>query len=330
MTTRGSEPSPLSLVNFDGVRALTAVITRRDETAIMDASLLDLGVEGAYSRRVYQPLKEEPALFRKFADLNDDVDSFVSFADRYGLPFRVLGSGLPHYVARDEQTGELTFHDERLDDDKVPPSGEADAWGVWLSDLRRDRQTMAVAVRILDALKWDLQTDLLSELLTIEGPRVRGDTLLPIQVRVTAPLPEMVLTALTLRTHQEVWPRVRPNTPGWEIRARRVAARAVLAALVHLNAGGTTPSLALVDGTMRAQDDLQLRLAFQPHSLWDAMWLQLTLAVDGNRRYERCPVCGEWWDATDCRQDRQTCSDRCRKARSRAGGRTNSSGTVRS
>jgi len=46
--------------------------------------------------------------------------------------------------------------------------------------------------------------------------------------------------------------------------------------------------------------------------------LQLALAVDGNRVYSSCPVCGAWWDATDAHSQKKTCSERCRQAKWRA------------
>lgn len=54
-----------------------------------------------------------------------------------------------------------------------------------------------------------------------------------------------------------------------------------------------------------------LRPTLEVSSLIGAMWLQFALAVDGNRKYRSCPECGEWWDATDTRLDRQTWNSQC-------------------
>lgn len=60
-----------------------------------------------------------------------------------------------------------------------------------------------------------------------------------------------------------------------------------------------------------------LRITFEAEDLRAAMWLQLALAVDGDRRYDSCKNCGKWWDATDAHPKKKTCSDACRKALSR-------------
>lgn len=56
-----------------------------------------------------------------------------------------------------------------------------------------------------------------------------------------------------------------------------------------------------------------LRLTFSVRSLMDAMWLQLALAVDGDREYASCEVCGKWWDAMNAHPTKRTCGPRCRQ-----------------
>ena len=59
-----------------------------------------------------------------------------------------------------------------------------------------------------------------------------------------------------------------------------------------------------------------LRLSFEAPNLIALLWLQLALAIDGNREYRTCPVCGNWWDATDARAHKKVCSDKCRAKKS--------------
>src|SRR5262249_32753978 len=53
---------------------------------------------------------------------------------------------------------------------------------------------------------------------------------------------------------------------------------------------------------------------FVPKNLRAALWWQFAQAVEGNRDYHRCPVCGRWFERSPGvnRADRQTCSPTCR------------------
>lgn len=59
-----------------------------------------------------------------------------------------------------------------------------------------------------------------------------------------------------------------------------------------------------------------LRLTYGADNLIGAMWLQFAFAVDGDRTYRDCPVCGKWWDATEARSHKAVCSDKCRAKKS--------------
>lgn len=99
-----------------------------------------------------------------------------------------------------------------------------------------------------------------------------------------------------------VWEREPRRTPREEVQA-------ALSQLISSNVGGE--SAVAHDGSL---DGSGLRLTFRVQSLLAAMWLQLALAVDGNRRYDYCRNCGKWWDATDAYPHKKVCSDTCRKA----------------
>src|SRR5262249_16845051 len=55
-----------------------------------------------------------------------------------------------------------------------------------------------------------------------------------------------------------------------------------------------------------------LRLA--PHGLFGAICLQFAQAIDGDRNYQACPVCGRWFELAPGvnRADKLMCSDACR------------------
>lgn len=64
-----------------------------------------------------------------------------------------------------------------------------------------------------------------------------------------------------------------------------------------------------------------LQLVFFVPNLAGAMWLQLAVAVDGDRKYKPCPVCSRRYDATHSRSHKQVCSDKCRAKKAYLRGR---------
>ena len=58
----------------------------------------------------------------------------------------------------------------------------------------------------------------------------------------------------------------------------------------------------------------RIGLYFVPNSLIGALWLQFTLAVDGNKKYERCTECKTWFEVSldAARTNRRYCKDACR------------------
>ena len=58
----------------------------------------------------------------------------------------------------------------------------------------------------------------------------------------------------------------------------------------------------------------QLRFVITPTSLISAMWLQLSIAVDGNRNYRICEDCRRWFEVgAEARSDAKFCSNACRQ-----------------
>ena len=64
----------------------------------------------------------------------------------------------------------------------------------------------------------------------------------------------------------------------------------------------------------------KLRLFIRPQSLIAGMWLQLALAIEGDRQYRSCEGCGRWFEVGggQKRSDAETCGPSCRKRRERA------------
>ncbi len=65
---------------------------------------------------------------------------------------------------------------------------------------------------------------------------------------------------------------------------------------------------------MGGPDDDRLRLHLVPRNLLAALWLQLAEAIDRERDYRRCELCGKWFDITsdDAGARKMFCSNACR------------------
>jgi hypothetical protein len=60
----------------------------------------------------------------------------------------------------------------------------------------------------------------------------------------------------------------------------------------------------------RTHPDLRIQLV--PSSLISALWLQLAMAIDGNRNYRRCESCTRWFELSgDARGDAKFCRQAC-------------------
>jgi hypothetical protein len=225
-----------------------------------------VGVEG----ESYVPLKDEPALFRIFAGIEDTPEAFADFARAYGsldpLPDRIsrTARSLPEGYAGDEED-----------------------WG-------EARENMALAIELWDELRDGSPSDLLAR--RWETKRV-GDEV-------------------------GVYPKGPPQY--WEgelmdscllIVAADSSDREIVQAMLRsevnqgLKFADVTPALAPTNKSYGAG----LRLTYRVGSLLGAMWLQLALAIDGNRDYRTCGGCGLPWDATGARASRDWCSERCRQ-----------------
>ncbi len=241
-----------------------------------------IGKEGA----AYEPLRDEPALFKTFADLQSTEDAFAAFACQYGRLQR------PHMF--------MSFLDQVIaqygTDGIEGYAGSFDEWSASLGHVSR-------AVRLWEGLRAGRSKELL---LAHYEMRKVGDSLLVYDKGSLALPPgvspelellgrEPVLVAAAIATEREIAQAL----------LRRQVARMLVAQDVSL-------SFAVTDRAYGAG----LRLTFGVYTLEAAMWLQLALAIDGNREYQICDVCGKWWDATDARSHKKVCSDKCRAKKS--------------
>jgi hypothetical protein len=100
-----------------------------------------------------------------------------------------------------------------------------------------------------------------------------------------------------------------PPTGGWT--------RLMEAVRPHLSTPGTMPS-AYAD--LLPGPDRPLAVQVVATGLLEALWLQLALAIDGDKRHRACAQCGRWFelDPAIARTSRTFCSDACKSRAARA------------
>jgi hypothetical protein len=298
MTTSRHEPSVSELVDFRWHRLSSPrwQTVHRDGSEDLDKDgnvvtsyapsdrVVMLGEEG----EAYDPLKEEPALFLKFAGLDDTEEAFAEFARRYGRLTR------PHVFA--------SFADQVIAEysaDKIEGfAGGLDEWS-------GSRLLMSRVVRLWEGLRAGRATEVIS---ADYRTRIVGESRL---VYAATDVPDPVPYGLPpeLQFGDRAPLLVVPNTATDRDIAQGLLRRGTARMLV---AQGVSLSLAATGQPYGSG----LRLTFGVYTLEAAMWLQLALAIDGNREYQICEVCGEWWDATDARSHKKVCSDKCRAKKS--------------
>lgn len=231
----------------------------------------------------YEPLRDESAMFREFAALSVNRDSYLEFARSYGPLTGRPGVALP------------------------------DRLSIWLAEQYR----MKRAVGLLDALNNQVTDDLRGLGIRTEPAlpwgtlaylTFRGRELGAIHDDASASEAPSKVVAAVYRAVGECDSKVlvSSDSSSREI-VQAVLTRTVTDALARYDVAPTLEP----DGSTLPNGS-GLRLSFEVRSLAGAMWLQLLLAADENRTYRTCPVCGRWWDATDARSHKVVCSDRCR------------------
>lgn len=285
--------SPASLVVFEWSRMDNPTWVGSDALRV----LCGFSADGTY-----RPLKSEPALFRTFASLRDAEDVFATFAGRYGD----LYDG--DHLVRD---GKVLSQDDGLDEGPGF-DGVGNTFAVW----KAHRGLLAFALRLWDALNEGRARDVIGTDLVLKATPDDDidDPARRLPMRIQGRIGELLVD---LGAHPSAIPAL-GGAYSWLGYASKTSSpeaivRSALATLITEMCGSVDVAMEVSSAQPGG-----LRLTFEVSSLIGAMWLQFALAVDGNREYRSCPVCGEWWDSTETRSDRQTCSDRCRKRRHRA------------
>jgi hypothetical protein len=227
----------------------------------------------------YAPL-QDPALFRVFAATDPAPEGILAFATTFGL----LTGGRP-LLSPDRHRKSLGLHGERLD--------------FWQAEVR----SMHRAVEVLDLIQ---AGDLAGLAQRIEFlPLEEGPLLV-----TYAGGPEGEASRGTRAAAE--WPKVEIMTGPEDSYAPGDLVGPALALVqdeVNRRLGGKAQ--------VRLERDPECgrpRLALLPSDLLAAMWLQLARAIDADKRYRTCRVCGKWFEVSPegARETRLTCSESCR------------------
>jgi hypothetical protein len=247
-----------------------------------------LDYDTPYQGKVYHPLKAEPALFRKFADLPiADLDAIRSFANEYGN----LGTGMNFFLAA---RGETIL--ETIDKSPRPMTPVI---GMPLDEWVRQIDDMHQAVEIWDLIRRKDRANLSRFVSWAEaeyGPDGRTPRKLAGWYYDSRPdLPSQA---------KDPWGSL-PPSPG------RI--REWIEPVMDLCKPGDVfmPALFLVQRWVNNQlqkhviprllyhtDLSQQVLQIIPSSLVGAMWLQLAQAIAGKKDYRTCKECGRWFEVS--------------------------------
>jgi hypothetical protein len=248
--------------------------------------------------RWYCPLREQPALFRKFADTPATFAGIVNFANLYGN----LGGG--EHVTQIGGTGE-----------RVGEMFRAEPVTQWLEHLLSMRQAVNL---------WDLAAA--GDRATL-GTLLRwdGDSLI-YEPRYDWKFP------VSIDEHSKRWIR---EPPGLHHRHPELSQEPVVVLREDRSRGqierlqGDVVGFALLTMTqivncwlwrgpgLRLGENLRSgrpALHYWPLNLASALWLQLAIAVSEDRRFRVCKECKEWFEIPlrGARISREYCSNACR------------------
>jgi hypothetical protein len=260
---------------------------------------------GTWSMRGYQPLTDEPALFRKFADVMPTETSIQVFATRYGglgvVEFICLPNGRPSH-------GE-PFH-------------------LWVEEIRSLKAVLQLWDALTEKRYEDLAHWMYLERGPWDGPEEWDFIIRYVPDRLPEDDPQVVHMPLVripaLVPGRWMWSAGDTGRPSGDPTIREVSrnpqelALAYIRELINLRLRDYT-STRLLDREA-SRDGVPLGLSIVPTNLLGAIWLQCARAIEGVGRYQRCPRCQEWFAVPPkaMRENTNYCSTRCRVAAFRA------------
>jgi hypothetical protein len=256
--------------------------------------LVEAGEPGLTARRRYDPLAQNPALFRAFAEVPPTEDGILAFANEWGAlgeADRIVG-----------ETPLATRPAELLLTWVRAISEMRQAVWVWnkLTSKSRDEQR-----ELLRRVRWERAEEGNTSVLYDSHPHLS-----PRQ-------------AVSDDGYARVATVIASSLPGDESLAQfqegevATPARHFLCRLANRNLlGRVSPRLVPDEGlVMGSLLSVMASLRWQPANLFACLWLQFARIMSSDKEQRVCPGCGRWFEvkAKGTRSDRRYCSDPCRK-----------------
>lgn len=256
----------------------------------------------------YEPLSELPALFREFAAMPVDRHAYLAFAEAFGPLTARPDGGFPARLSFwGREHLELRYAVSLFD--ALGSGGTDDLEALGIVSKSSDGNPMAdrrFEVAPSYAGDWD---QIIESLFECSSRECDAFTVQTLRNRVSGNTEGEALERLMARR-----PEVIVYTYGRKDTSPRIIVRRILASL--LTDAFTRHAVSTAFITDGSSLGLGIEPSYKVRDLVGALWVQLALAVAGNRTYRSCPVCGKWWDATDARSHKTVCSDNCRAKRS--------------
>ena len=233
---------------------------------------------GSTGTRRYQPLRDCPFLFRRFAEMKPDETGVKEFADQFGF----LGHGqvlddITQFTSQKRIIGERLAH--------------------WQSQV----YTMRILVKLWDSLRENDWVFL--------GKVIRWTTSEIIQfnprVEDFSDLPEIAIGAEPIAAPHSHLESLQRFQPGDTIEPAKV----YLMESVKKQLEGRVA----LDFSLNSQGSPILR--YSAKNLLGALWLQLAESIIGNAVPKHCEYCKQWFEVSGkkgSRSDKRFCSAACR------------------
>lgn len=253
---------------------------------------------GADPGSFYEPLVRHSGLFRTFADVGPDEDGMREFARKYGP----LGIQEPYRGEFPEEwAGVLRMERDPLSGSRLSRAslslGDPTCYGERLSHWREAASRMREAVALWDAVRS-------AELAQVKAAVLPWTSAHVGQTFVATPQPQYLGDEARSLSLVESVGRAVGSAEVAPTLASTLLDRFINA---HLHVFGSVG--------FGAKGRTQANLYLTSRNLLGAMWLQFALAVDGDKDYETCAGCGDWFEiggAGGKRPQSKHCSEACK------------------
>lgn len=240
------------------------------------------------------PLKDEPTLFRTFANLEPNEDAFLRFANQYGW------LGVPCLLEDRTEDGKVMVIFGNL-------RAQGEPYWRW-REAHREMQRVSIVLEAIltrDVAKLKQWFHVLPNVVRYEREELYGEAL----EKLCAPNPELKgwlwKWGNEARDDNE---RLLRFASGW-------AQDIINKAMGNSDRGTSTSVRVLMN---HVKDGMMMHIV--PDTLLAAMWLQCARALTESPTFRACERCGKWFEVSPAarRRNSKYCSDRCKVAAHRA------------